>query len=299
MSGHDHSHLPAGKSPAYSLAVALNLIFVLTEVGFGLRVHSLALLSDAGHNLSDVLGLGLAWGAAILAQSPPTQRHTYGLRRATILAALANAVLLLVAVGGIVWEALQRIHHPRAVAGNTVMMVAGAGVVINGLTALLFLGNRHRDVNVRGAFLHMAADSAVSLGVVIAGLLMVRTGWLWLDSAVGLGIGVVIVWGTWGLLNESFGLAMDAVPKGVKLEDIAQYLTFQAGVAAIHDLHVWAMSTTETALTVHLVSPHGHFDDARLAQLTVEMRERFGIAHSTIQVERGDGECGQAPSEVV
>lgn len=272
---------------------------MLTEVFFGLRVHSLALLSDAGHNLSDVLGLGLAWGASIVAQSPPTLRHTYGLRRATILAALGNAVLLLVAVGGIVWEALQRLHHPRAVPGDTVMMVAGAGFVINGLTALLFLRNRHHDINVRGAFLHMAADSAVSLGVVLAGFLIGRTGWLWLDSAVGLAIGAVIVWGTWGLLRESFGLAMDAVPKGVELENIAQFLETQAGVTAIHDLHVWGMSTAETALTVHLVTPHGQFGDARLAQLSAEMRVRFGIAHSTIQVERGDGECEQAPSEVV
>ena len=299
MNAHAHSHHPSAKSPAFGLAVALNLLFVALEVLFGLRAHSVALLADAGHNLSDVLGLGMAWWAAVLAHQPPTARHTYGLRRASILAAFGNSVILMIAVGGIAWEALQRLHQPHVVAGRTVMAVAGVGVVLNGITALLFWSGRKHDLNVRGAFLHLAADAAVSLGVVVAGILIVRTGWPWIDPAVSLGVGAVIVWGTWGLLRESFRLAMDAVPEGVDIRAIEAFLGSQIGIAAIHDLHIWAMSTTETALTVHMVSPRGEFDDARLASLCAELRDRFGIAHSTIQMERGDGECSQAPSGVV
>jgi len=295
---HTHSHHPSTKSPAFGLAVGLNLLFVALETVFGLRAHSVSLLADAGHNLSDVLGLGLAWWAAVLALRPPSARHTYGLRRASILAAFGNSVILMMAVGGIAWEALQRLHHPHAVAGRTVMAVAGVGVVLNGITALLFWPGRRHDLNVRSAFLHLAADAGVSLGVVVAGILIVRTGLLWIDPAVSLGIGAIIVWGTWGLLRESFRLAMDAVPEGVDIGAIEAFLGSQTGITEIHDLHVWAMSTTETALTVHMVCPGGELN-ARLASLCAELRDRFGIAHSTIQMERGDSECWQAPDEVV
>lgn len=297
--GHPHSHGHATHSRAFALGVGLNLTFIAAEVVFGLRAHSLALLADAGHNLGDVLGLGLAWGAIVLGQRPPTQRHTYGHRRASILAALANAILLLVAVGGIALEALQRLGRPEAVAGGVVMAVAGLGVVVNGLTALLFLSGRKQDINIRGAFLHMTADAAVSLGVVVAGFAMMRTGWLWLDPAVSLVIGAVIVWGTWSLLRESLRLAMDAVPQGVDLPAVEAYLESLPGVTAVHDLHIWGMSTTEIALTAHLVKPDAQVDDALLQRITRELHDRFGIEHATIQLERGDRQCERAPAHVV
>lgn len=269
------------------------------EAVFGLRGRSLSLLADAGHNLSDVLGLGLAWWAAGVARRPPTARHTYGLRRASILAAFGNSVILMIAVGGIVWEALLRLHHPVATSGGTVMAVAGAGVLLNALTALLFWSGRKRDLNIRAAFQHLAADAAVSLGVVIAGILILRTGRSWIDPATSLGVGAVIVWGTWGLLCESFSLAMDAVPADLDLTAIDAFFRRQPGITAIHDLHVWAMSTTETALTVHLVCPGDEFDDAKLAATCAELHDHFGIGHTTIQIERGDGVCSQAPANVV
>jgi cobalt-zinc-cadmium efflux system protein len=297
--GHDHSHGGASRSRAFAWGMGLNVAFIAAEVIFGVRVHSLALLADAGHNLGDALGLGLAWGALAIGQRPPTERHTYGMRRASILAALANAILLLVAVGGIAWEALQRLGHPGPVAGSVVMAVAGLGVVINGVTALLFLSGRKEDINVRGAFLHMAADAVVSLGVVAAGLAMARTGWLWLDPAVSLVIGVVIIWGTWSLLRESLRLAMDAVPQGVDFQQVEAYLQGLPGVSAVHDLHIWAMSTTEIALTAHLVKPDAEVDDALLRRINRELHDRFRIEHTTIQLEREDGRCEQAPANVV
>ncbi len=297
--GHTHSHAPATRSRAFAIGMALNIAFIVAEVIFGVRAHSLALLADAGHNLSDVLGLGLAWGALLLGQRPPTERHTYGWRRASILAALANAILLLVAVGGIAWEALQRLAHPEPVAGGVVMAVAGLGVLINGATALLFISGRKEDINVRGAFLHMAADAVVSLGVVAAGLAMARTGWLWLDPSVSLMIGAVIVWGTWSLLRESLRLVMDAVPQGVDLPEVEAYLQALPGITAVHDLHIWAMSTTEIALTAHLVKPDAEEDDALLLRIKRDLHERFRIEHTTIQLEREDGRCEQAPASVV
>jgi cobalt-zinc-cadmium efflux system protein len=299
MHGHNHSHAGASRSRAFALGMGLNLTFIVAEVIFGARAHSLALVADAGHNLGDVLGLGLAWGALILGQRPPTERHTYGMRRASILAALANAILLLVAVGGIAWEALRRLGHPGPVAGSVVMAVAGLGVVINGVTALLFLAGRKEDINVRAAFLHMAADAVVSLGVVAAGLAMARTGWLWLDPAVSLAVGVVIIWGTWSLLQESLRLAMDAVPQGVDFQQVEAYLQGLPGVSAVHDLHIWAMSTTEIALTAHLVKPDAEVDDALLQRIHRELLDRFHIEHTTIQLEREAGRCGQAPAHVV
>ena len=297
--GHSHSHGGATRSGAFAWGMGLNVAFIAAEVIFGVRAHSLALLADAGHNLGDVLGLGLAWGALVLGQRPPTERHTYGMRRASILAALANAILLLVAVGGIAWEALQRLGHPGPVAGNVVMAVAGLGVVINGSTALLFLSGRKEDINVRGAFVHMAADAVVSLGVVVAGLAMARSGWLWLDPAVSLVIGAVIIWGTWSLLRESLRLAMDAVPQEVDFQQVEAYLQRLPGITAVHDLHIWAMSTTEIALTAHLVKPDAEVDDALIQRINRELHERFRIEHTTIQLEREDGRCSQAPANVV
>jgi len=296
---HAHDHPPDTRSRAFALGMALNLAFILAEVAFGLRARSLALLADAGHNLGDVLGLGLAWGALLLGRRPPTERHTYGMRRASILAALANAVLLLIAVGAIALEALQRIGRPGPVAGNVVMAVAGLGVVINGVTALLFLKGRREDVNVRGAFLHMAADAGVSLGVVAAGFLITRTGWLWLDPAISLAIGGVIVWGTWSLLRESLHLAMDAVPASVDRGKVETYLHDLPGIVAVHDLHIWGMSTTEIALTVHLVKPDSDGDQELLGRVNRELHDRFRIEHTTIQLERVDGRCSQAPASVV
>ena len=296
---HGHDHGVAGNSRSFALGMVLNLLFLVFEVAFGLRAHSLALIADAGHNLGDVLGLGLAWGATELARRPPTRRHTYGLRRGSILAALGNALLLLVAVGGISWEAIQRLMHPQPVAGETVMLVAAVGVAVNGLTALLFVAGRRRDLNVRGAFLHMLSDALISGGVVLAGIAIQITGRAWLDPAVSLAVGVVIVWGTWSLLKESLRLALDAVPEGIDLPSIEQYLESLPGVTAVHDLHVWAMSTTETALTAHLVKPDARVDDALLARLARELHDRFGIEHTTIQLECVEGNCDQAPASVV
>lgn len=299
MHAHAHSHSPNTRSRTFALGMLLNVGFILVEAVFGMRARSLALLADAGHNLGDVLGLGLAWGALLLGQRPPTERHTYGMRRASILAALANAVLLLVAVGAIALEALQRLGRPQVVSGGVVMAVAAIGVAINGVTAILFFPGRKEDLNVRGAFTHMFADAAVSLGVVIAGLVMARTGWLWLDPTIGLAISAAIVGGTWNLLRESLHLAMDAVPQNVSRPEVETYLQGLPGVTAVHDLHIWGMSTTEIALTAHLVKPDAEVDDALLHRVNRELHDRFGIEHTTIQLEREEGRCGQAPADVV
>jgi cobalt-zinc-cadmium efflux system protein len=293
---HEHGHSPAAvTSRAFLIGIVLNGAFVAVEAGAGLKTGSLALLADAGHNLSDVLGLLLAWGASHLSQRAPSRRRTYGWRRSSIMAALLNAVLLLVAVGGIAWEAIRRAQEPTAVPGGAIMIVAGIGFVINGATALLFMASRRHDLNARGAFLHMAADAAVSLGVVASGAAIVATGWTWLDPAVSLVIAVVILVGTWGLLREATNLAMDAVPSGIDPEAVAAYLATLPGVAAVHDLHVWGMSTTEVALTAHLVKPDPGDDDAVIAHATRELHDRFGIEHVTLQWERTDGDCPGAP----
>lgn len=299
---HDHSahaHALPGNNQAFAIGVALNLGFVVAEVVYGLGAHSLALLSDAGHNLSDVFGLLIAWGAIHLSQSLPTRRRTYGLRRSSILAALANAVILLIAVGGITWEAIGRFWRPETVGGNTVIVVAAVGVVINAVTALLFMAGRERDLNVKGAFLHMAADAVVSLGVVGIGFAIGATGWAWLDPAVSILIGGVIVWGTWGLLCEALNLAMDAVPAQINPEAVEAYLGALPGVEAVHDLHIWGMSTTEVALTAHLVMPVPPANDSFLHEVCEELHEHFEIGHTTLQLERGEVGCQQAPAHVV
>jgi cobalt-zinc-cadmium efflux system protein len=296
---HGHSHAPPSNNAAFAIGVTLNLAFVVAEVVFGLAAHSLALLSDAGHNLSDVFGLLIAWGAIHIGKSLPTKHRTYGLRRSSILAALTNAIVLLVVVGGITWEAIKRIFQPEVVAGTTVIWVAAAGVIINTASALLFMAGREHDLNIRGAFLHMAGDAAVSVGVIIIGLAIRLTGWHWLDPVVSIVIGGVIVWGTWGLLRESVNLAMDAVPAGIDPHAVEEYLAGLPGVQAVHDLHIWGMSTTEVALTAHLVMPQPPADDKFLHEVSHELHERFDISHATIQIEHGDIECHLAPAHVV
>lgn len=298
---HGHAHGRRGHDGAFAVGIALNLGFVAVESAYGVLAHSMALLADAGHNLSDVLALALAWGASILGRRVPSGRFTYGLGSSTILAALINAMLLMLVVGGIAVEAVQRLLDPVAVATTTVIWVALGGIVVNTATALLFLRGREHDLNVRGAFVHMAADAAVSLGVVLAGVAMLYSGWTWLDPAMSLAIAAVIVGGTWGLLRDSANLALHAVPPRIDTARIREYFSSLAGVAELHDLHIWAMSTTETALTVHLVMPGGHPSDRFIAEVADGLRERFGIGHATIQVETGDAlhPCVLAPDHVV
>ena len=303
--GHDHAHGHAGHSHApdsfgfaFAVGSGLNAAFVVAELVFGYAANSLALVSDAVHNLSDVMALLLAWGAAWLAQRRPTDTHTYGYRRASILAALFNAGLLLVAVGGIAVEAINRIQAPAAVASWTVVWVAAFGILINGGTALLFMRGRHSDLNIRGAYLHMAADASVSLGVVVAALVIMATGWFWVDPVISLGIAAVVLASGWGLARDSVNLALDAVPKGIELAHVQQYFRSLDGVIEVHDLHVWAMSTNETALTAHLVRPGGH-DDAFLHHVCEELAHRFNIHHATLQIETSGEICKLAPAETV
>lgn len=293
-----HSHAPDDFGMAFAIGASLNTAFVVAELIFGYAANSLALISDAVHNLSDVVALLLAWGAAWLAQKQPTQRHTYGYRRASILAALFNAGLLLVAVGGIVVEAVNRFSQPEPLAGWTVVVIAAIGVAINGFTALLFMRGRHGDLNIRGAYLHMVADAGVSLGVVAAALIIMVTGWLWLDPAISLVIAAVVFWSGWGLARDSVNLALDGVPRGIELVEVKAYLAGLDGVAEVHDLHIWAMSTNETALTAHLVRPGGT-DDAFLHRVCEELSHRFNIHHPTLQIESGAGVCQLAPAERV
>ncbi len=285
---HEHEHRTAHDGRAFAVGIVLNLGFVVVEFIYGQLAHSLALVADAGHNLSDVLALLLAWGAMVLARRRPTPGRTYGMRRSSILAALVNAVVLLVAVGAIAWEAVRRFGAPSPVAEKTVIWVAAIGIVINAGTALLFLSGRKGDLNIRGAFLHMAADAGVSLGVVLAGVAILATGWWWLDPVVSLVIVGVILIGTWDLLRDAVNLALDAVPEGVDLPGVRQYLAGLPNVVDVHDLHIWGMSTTETALTAHLVMAEAVCDDAFLARIEGELHTLFGIEHATIQVETGN-----------
>lgn len=296
-----HSHAPANFNTAFAIGIGLNTAYVLFEVVFGILGHSLALLADAGHNLSDVLGLLLAWGASAMAKSIPTKRRTYGLRGTSILAALFNAIFLLVSVGAIAWEAVRRFNAPTVVDASTVIWVSLLGIAVNTATALMFLSGRKGDLNIRGAFLHMAADAAISAGVVVAGFVILWAGWHWIDPVVSLLISAVIVWGTWDLLRESANLALQAVPRNIEPEEVERFLMQLPGIAKVHDLHIWAMSTTETALTAHLVKPDGKLDDPLLDEIQHELHDRFGIEHMTVQLECGnaDHSCSQEPKHVV
>jgi len=288
---HGHHHGPASYDRAFAIGVALNLGFVAVEAFYGFAVNSLALLADAGHNLSDVAGLLMAWAAVWLTKKQASKRRTYGLGRTTIMASLVNAVVLLIGVGGIAWEAVLRLAHPASVASETVMWVAAVGIAINGATAVMFMAGRKGDLNIRGAFLHMAADAVVSLGVVVAAFIMSRTGWLWLDPAISLVIGIVITIGTWGLFREAVNLALDAVPAHIDRDAVERFLLASPGVTAVHDLHIWPLSTTSVALTAHLVNPDAVVDDGHLHDLSATLQERFGIDHATVQLEKGDGEA--------
>ncbi len=300
--GHDHSHAHAREDfgAILAIATALNVGLVAIQIFYGIAAHSVALLADAAHNFGDALGLMIAWAGHRLAKLNPTARYTYGFRSASILAALLNGVILLVATGGIAWEAVLRLFAPGEVAGLTVMIVAAAGTVINGLSAWLLMSGRQIDLNIRGAFLHMLGDAAVSLGVVVAGGLILLTGWNWLDPTASIIISAVIIWGTWGLLREAVNRSLSAVPSTIDPEEVAAFLRGLPGVVGIHDLHIWAMSTTETALTCHLIMPNGHPGDEFLRTLYRELHDRFWIAHPTLQIELGDAEaCKLAPQHIV
>ncbi len=283
---HDHGTTSYGR--AFAIGIGLNVVFVAIEAGYGVLARSLALVADAGHNLSDVLGLALAWGAAWLGARAATERRTFGFRKATIMASLASAILLVLALGAIAWEAFGRFVTPAPVEGRIVIWVASIGVVINTITALLFWSGQKHDLNIRGAFLHMAADAGVSLGVVVAGIVTMTFGWLWIDPAISLLIVAVILVGTWPLLRESMNLAMDSVPSSVDIQAIHDYLTSLGGVRQLHDLHVWPLSTTEVALSVHLVLAEDSQDSQYLARIQKALHDRFDIEHSTVQIERPD-----------
>jgi cobalt-zinc-cadmium efflux system protein len=285
--GIGHSHAPDTFGWAFAIGIALNIAFVFGEAIVGFVVNSTALLADAGHNLFDVLGLGAAWFATILAKRAPTARYTFGMKGSTILAALFNGVFLLVAVGAIGWEALLRLMNPVEVHGLWVMVTAGLGIFVNGGTALLFARGRKDDINIRGAYLHMAADAAVSAGVVISGLLMLELGWTWLDPVTSLVIVAVIIWSSWSLLREALVMSMSAVPSSVDAKAVRQFLSQQKGVSNVHDLHIWATSTTDVALTAHLLMPGGHPGDTFLADLCDALEHHFNIGHATLQIETG------------
>ncbi|GEO98348.1 cation diffusion facilitator family transporter [Methylobacterium haplocladii] len=287
-----HSHAPKDFGRAFAIGIALNVGFVIIEAGYGLVGNSMALVADAGHNLSDVLGLAAAWIASVLVRRRPSTRFTYGLRGSSILAALFNAVFLLIATGAIMLEAVQRFFDPAPVAGVTVMVVAGIGIAINGFTAWLFASGGRTDINIRGAYLHMLADAVVSAGVVLAGLVILATGFDWIDPVVSLVIAGLIVWATWGLLRDSLGMALSAVPPGIDPIAVRASLEARPGVSALHDLHIWPMSTTEVALTAHLVMADGALPDRFLRDTADTLRHDFGIAHATLQIERiGSADC--------
>ena len=294
-----HGAANASFTKAFAIGATLNFAFVILEVAFGFFAHSLALIADAGHNLSDVLGLLLAWGAAALSRRAPTEKRTYGWKSSSILAALFNGILLLVSVGAIAWEAVRRLHNPPNVAGQTIIWVAAIAIVINSATALMFFSGRKHDLNIRGAFLHMAADAAVSLGVVIAGWAILVTGLRWIDPAVSLVIAAVIVWGTWSLLRDSINLALHGVPQGIEIASVRAYLASLPHVTAVHDLHIWPMSTTETALTAHLVRDVDDCDCSLLDKAARDLLVEFQIHHTTLQFETIEHECSLASEETV
>lgn len=282
---HSHSHTPDKYNLAFAIGISLNIVFVLIEASYGVIADSLALIADAWHNLSDVVSLLLAWGANYLASRPATDKRTYGLRRATIMASLVSAVLLLFALGGIAWESLERLWEPSPANGLVIIVVAAIGVVINTATALLFVSGQKHDLNIRGAYLHMAADAGVSIGVVIAGVAIMYTGWLWLDPLISLFIVLVVLVGTWGLLKDSLNLSIDAVPKGIDISEIRTYLMRLDNVVDIHDLHVWALSTRQNALSVHIIRRDAKLDNNFLHEIQEHLHHDFNISHVTVQVE--------------
>lgn len=288
---HGHSHAPNNFGRAFAIGITINLAYVGIEAIAGLTTGSMALLADAGHNLSDVLGLAVAWAGLRLAQRPASARFTYGLKRSGILAALFNGVLLLFACGAIAVEAVRRLADPQPVPGTIIMAVAAGGILVNGITAWLFARGRAGDVNIRGAYLHMLADAGVSAAVVVSGLIILKTALYWIDPALSLVVVAVILRGTWGLLRESVAMALDAVPDGIDAQAVADFLKSRPGVVTVHDLHIWPMGTTDTALTAHLVMPEGHPGDAALAALAHDLEHRFGIDHATIQIETGAADC--------
>jgi len=306
---HDHGRGQHGHDPGLSpdlgsvfvISIALNVGFVGIEAVFGFLSHSMALLADAGHNFGDVIGLVAAWGAKVLSTRRPSARYTYGLRSSSILAALLNAIILLIAVGGIVVEAVQRLIAPTPVGGVTIIAVACAGVLVNGAAALLLGHNHHGDLNVKSAFAHMLGDTVVSVGVALSGVVILWTGWLWLDPAASIVVSVVIVIGTWRLLRHSLDMALQAVPPDIDPGEVRAHLLQTPGVSEVHDLHIWPMSTTATALTAHLIMPAGHPGDACLADIAASLQQRFAIEHATIQVETGDPAhpCVLVPDHVV
>jgi cobalt-zinc-cadmium efflux system protein len=284
-----HDHAPADFGRAFAIGITLNLVFVLIEAGYGFLANSLALVADAGHNLSDVMTLVVAWIALVMAKRGATARHTFGFKKGTILVSLGSALFLYAAIGVIIWEAVGRLHSPAPVAGTTIVVVAAIGVVINTVTALLFMRGRKDDLNIKGAFLHMAADAAVSAGVVGAGLAISATGWNWLDPVVSIAIALVVLAAGWGLLKDSLHLSMAGVPAHIDAEEVLDYLTCLPGVACVHDLHIWAAGTTENVLTAHLLMPEGGNDEF-LHRVAHELNHRFTIHHTTLQVEKEDTE---------
>jgi len=293
---HSHTHETKDFNKAFIIGIALNIVYIVVEVVYGILVDSLALIADAGHNLSDVLGLILAWAASYLVKKSATEKYTYGFKKSSVLAAFLNAMILLVAIGVIIWEAVNRFSEPREIPGTTIMIVAGIGVIINAITALLFFSGRKHDLNIKGAFMHMAADAGISLGVVLVGLVLTFTNLYWLDPVVSIVIALIIFWGTWDLLKDSTSLALDAVPRDVDKKGVEDYLDSLPEIDGFHDLHIWAMSTTETAMTVHVVVSKKNDRNKLISTISNDLREKFGIVHTTIQTEdAGEEECTQNP----
>ena len=301
-SHHHHHHSPRSDyGQAFLFGILLNAGFVIIEGAYGFFTHSLALVADAGHNLSDVAGLIMAWGAFWLSRKKPNQYFTFGLRKSSILSALFNSLLLMIAVGMILWEALSRFKNPNPIDSHSVMIVAGIGIVVNGLTALLFFKDKDHDLNIKGAYLHMAADALVSVGVVISAFIISKTSWYWLDPFMSVIISLVIIHGTWSLLSDSLKLSMDAVPENINLLKVKEYLEHIEGVSDVHDLHIWAISTTETALTVHLTLKHNKIENEFISKISQELKSKFQIHHSTIQTELYDQNfhCELKPEDVL
>ena len=298
---HHHHHAPKNYNNAFIIGIALNFIFVIVEAVYGFFSHSLALMADAGHNLSDVAGLLLAWGAFWLVRKKPNTQFTFGLRKSTIFSALLNSIILLMAVGIIFWEAIHRLFSPNIIESKTVMIVAGIGILVNAMTALLFFKDKDDDMNIKGAYLHMAADALISLGVVISALIISYTSWYWLDPIISIVISLIIIYGTWDLLVGSLKLSMDAVPEGINPLEVKKYLESLEYVTDVHDLHIWGLSTTETALSVHLTVKNNIIDNKNLVQINEHLKKHFKIHHPTIQIEIFDEnfECHLKPEDVV